>query len=768
MFKVQSHCSSALRLLAVLCISTAVSVAQKPSSHTESSRNLVQAPIDAFAILPASDAVIVLDLKRSYGEMFPQILVDEPDLRALVMAASPDTKTAQLLDPRAVQRVVAGIRYNKPPDEKTPSDFSVITIAQSNEAGQLPALIRSKGSGKYREEQYGGKLLYITQLEQTQPPLEWAIVALDANPLAFGHPAYVRSSIDVLAGKDKKVNADLMTAVKRSPKALLSAAGLLPPSFMSAPSQLSKSDWSQMLSSVKQIYLSVDLIPTGLAIAGTLTTTSPEQTKSLVDFISAIKTIVLGLGPNKTREDKVARDLFKGLVISAGGSEVQVKDEISQASINELVKQYAAQMYFSKGLAQVQKGESEAAIAEFTKVIKLDSESANAFVNRGKAHANMGALDEAIADYDKAIALEPDNEMAYNNRCFTQVGRRNFDAAIADCDKTIAIRPNFAYAYNNRGQAFASQGKIDKAFADYDKSIAFDGENIFAYENRGNLRIEVRNWDGAIADFEKSITINAKSAVAYNGRGLARYYKGELDQALADFDKALSLEPNLAITYNNRALALAGKGNVDQALADYEKSIALNDKDGLVYTNRGYLRQQKGDSSGALADFDKAVVLNPKSADAYNGRGLSRLTNEESDQAIADFDKAIAISPLPYMYVNRGLARNQKSDYDGALVDFDKAISLDPNLAEAYNGRGVAHSYKAHLDQAIADFDKAIAIDPNLAEAYGNRALSLLELRKDAQAEQDLKKCFELNESLRSIFDPAVKEVKKLRRTKHN
>ncbi len=68
-----------------------------------------------------------------------------------------------------------------------------------------------------------------------------------------------------------------------------------------------------------------------------------------------------------------------------------------------------------------------------------------------------------------------------------------------------------------------------------------------------------------------------------------------------------------------------------------------------------------------------------------------------------------------------------------------------------------------HLDQAIADYDKAISIDPNFAEAYGNRALSLLGLRRDGQAEQDLKKCFALNESLRPVFDPLVKQVKKIR-----
>lgn len=795
MTKVQTHCYSALGLLAVLYISTAVSLAQRttesgstttttivssairePSCRTENTGDIVQIPIDPFSVLPASDALIVLDLKRFSSDAVPRLLVGEQDARALVIALT-DPKTTELLDPRAIQRLVVGLRYGKPQDEKSPSDFEVVTVAQSSEAGELSTLIRSRGSGKYREQQYAGKLLYITQLEQTEQKreattvtssdeTEWAIVALDANTLVFGNPAYVRSSIDVNTGKGTTVSAELVTAVKRNSKAFLSASGLLPPSLMSAAQQSVNSELSQILSSLKRFYASVELIPSGFEVAVTLNTTSSEQTRSLVDLLAAFKTLAGSLAPGKTRQDKVVRDLIKGLVISAGETEVQIRNEITQASVNELAKQYAAGMYFSRGLAQVQSGDSEAAIVEYNKAILLDPDNANTFVNRGKARANKGALDSAIADYDKAISMDPDSALAYNNRCFVRVKKGDFDTAIVDCDKAIAIDPSFAFAYNNRGLAFASQGKLDKAITDYDKSIAFDAENIFAYQNRGDARVQIGNWDGAIADFEKAITINAKSAEAYNGRGLARHYKGEFDEALADYNKALALDPNAAITYNNRALALIGKGNLDKAMADYDKSIALNDKNNLVYSNRGHLRNQKEDWNGAIADFDKAIALNPKAADAYNGRGLTRYYKEESDQAIADFDKAIAIDPIASIYLNRGYARNQKSDYDGAIADFDKAISLDPKLVDAYNARGLAHYYKVHLDQAIADYDKAIAIDPNFAEAYGNRALCLLALRRDAQAEQDLNKCFELNESLRPVFDPLVKEIRKTRRTK--
>src|SRR5215216_4336845 len=106
MTKIQRHCSSTLSLLAILYISTSVSLAQKPREsspatnaiRTESTGDLGQTPIDLFGVLPASDALIVLDLKRVSSDALPRLLVDEQDARALVIALA-DPKRDQLLDP---------------------------------------------------------------------------------------------------------------------------------------------------------------------------------------------------------------------------------------------------------------------------------------------------------------------------------------------------------------------------------------------------------------------------------------------------------------------------------------------------------------------------------------------------------------------------------------------------------------------------------------------------------------------------------------------
>ena len=160
MTKIQRYCYFALGLLAVLYFSTAVSLAQRitesrsttlsniessairePSGRTES---IVQLPIDPFAVLPAADALILVDLKRFISDALPRLLVDEQDARALVMAL-PNQKPIELLDPLRIQRVVIGLRYSKPQDEKSSSDFEVVTVVHSGEAIRLAAIIRSRG-----------------------------------------------------------------------------------------------------------------------------------------------------------------------------------------------------------------------------------------------------------------------------------------------------------------------------------------------------------------------------------------------------------------------------------------------------------------------------------------------------------------------------------------------------------------------------------------------------------------------------------------------
>jgi tetratricopeptide (TPR) repeat protein len=129
--------------------------------------------------------------------------------------------------------------------------------------------------------------------------------------------------------------------------------------------------------------------------------------------------------------------------------------------IRELIQQ---------GKGHFDKGEFEAAIADYTKAIEMKPDDAKAYFNRGAAYSAKGDMDLAIANYTKAIEMKPDDADAYFNRGNAYSAKGDKDLAIADYTKAIEIKPDDAEAYFNRGNAYSAKGDKDLAIADYRKS----------------------------------------------------------------------------------------------------------------------------------------------------------------------------------------------------------------------------------------------------------------------------------------------------------
>ena len=94
-----------------------------------------------------------------------------------------------------------------------------------------------------------------------------------------------------------------------------------------------------------------------------------------------------------------------------------------------------------------------------------------------------------------------------------------------------------------------------------------------------------------------------------------------------------------------------------------------------------------------------------------------------------------------------------------AIPHFDRANRLKPDDEEIYNFRGTARR-GGDLTGAIADFDKAIKLNPKYAQTYGVRGITRLVQRKDAEAQQDFAKCFELDQGMRKAFELLIEKAR--------
>ncbi|MYG08791.1 tetratricopeptide repeat protein [Candidatus Poribacteria bacterium] len=109
-------------------------------------------------------------------------------------------------------------------------------------------------------------------------------------------------------------------------------------------------------------------------------------------------------------------------------------------------------------------------------------------------------ISEAIGDFSKVIELEPDYADAYYDRGVAHGKKREFDLAILDYTKAIELNPDYVNAYCNRGSAYLPKGEFDLAIADYTKAIELNPEGADVYGNRGIVWLVRQNWDNARED----------------------------------------------------------------------------------------------------------------------------------------------------------------------------------------------------------------------------------------------------------------------------
>ena len=322
-------------LLLVLLMFAAGSI----SLTSAQTRRPTRAASGLMGALPAADAVALVKVRRVLDEAVPKLLANNPAKLSETLAQIENFKTRTGIDLRSFDEMALAIRYTFPVEGVTKLRTVAIANGKFN-SGALVAAGRLAANGKFTEQQYHGKTIYLFSLDQHLKVLglfdirlsEVAVSPLDGNTLAFGHLESVREAIDVKRGTSR-VNAELIALASREPNALIGFGGNMTAELRQNFS-MTNDTLLKDLSAVRQVYGSVGLTEKDLELAIAARTVDEPSARNLGNTVEALKQFGgLFIGRLPAAKATLARSALNGLKITSQGNELQIRTAVPQADI---------------------------------------------------------------------------------------------------------------------------------------------------------------------------------------------------------------------------------------------------------------------------------------------------------------------------------------------------------------------------------------------------------------------------------------------------
>lgn len=288
------------------------------------------------------------------------------------------------------------------------------------------------------------------------------------------------------------------------------------------------------------------------------------------------------------------------------------------------------------------KGEYSLAIADYSRILAVETNNAAALLGRGTCRLMSQEYEMAVTDLTAATRADPTDSEAFFYLAIAQDFLGDHAAGAANYQAASRLRPEwesrsiFTCLYIDRGgtltpeQARSAAGKIVSACGENLTNASTNLASMIHFK-RGIAHRMAGDHDKAISDLEtakrlnpKFDAVNSQLQVAYNGRGLEAFNKKDYKKAFDDVTRAINAEPNNAIPYINRcAVYIFGFKQYGEAINDCSSAIRLSARSASPYTYRGYAYEMTNNKERAIADYTKALELDPKNESAR--AGLSRL-----------------------------------------------------------------------------------------------------------------------------------------------
>ena len=405
----------------------------------------------------------------------------------------------------------------------------------------------------------------------------------------------------------------------------------------------------------------------------------------------------------------------------------------AESNLAEFTKRFPNDVtgYMIRAQLCIDKGDTLAAVEDFSRAISIDRHYAPARAGRAYVYLVLEKYANALPDLDEAIRLDPEATGYYINRGLARYNLNNLRGTLDDFDRVIQLDPNSSLAYFNRGIIRSQVGDLNRAIEDFDKVIYLDPTHYSAIYNRALLRGETGDNKGAIADLNTIIHEYPLFTPAMYQRSDLKRKIGDLKGADRDYFAAWNAETKLKAERAKRQRnpeKYAAADSIKEAekekkrdLDKYNKVIIAENEDASLSKYQNPMRGRVQDKKVEVEIEDLfTLTFYEKSRPGPTRRPMdySRHLASLANAGLKEYQKLL-ISNL-----EQPLTTEQASSHFKSIDELSSRISSTDKKTSAafYFARGLNFALVQDLNSALEDMTFAIDADPALLLAYFERA----------------------------------------------
>lgn len=205
---------------------------------------------------------------------------------------------------------------------------------------------------------------------------------------------------------------------------------------------------------------------------------------------------------------------------------------------------------------------------------------------KGNELLKQKSFTEAVAQYNRLLKIDSNYFQAWTNRGYAMAGLQKYEAMRESCSTATIIEPTAVYAWNCQGEALHNLQRNSEAIAAFDRALSLDKSNPIFLINKSESLKALGKQEESLRVIEEAIqaleqieavsgreSISSEFAVALSFLGNGYRNKERYGEAVNAYERALSYSPNYFPAQIGKGIALSRAKRYPEAQAEFQQIL---------------------------------------------------------------------------------------------------------------------------------------------------------------------------------------------------